>query len=997
MLHVIRPVPVWVKGDATVSRKRALMVARTLLLTSAALAVSAAVAHGQALEFSSAAYAGAAGARDAVAVDLNRDGWPDLVTANTGRNTIAILDNRADGTGFAVPREIAVGAGPFDVDAGDLNRDGIADLVVTTPDAHAIEVLLMGADGRPASRALVAPGSEAWGATLADVTRDGILDLLYTDYGRDRVVLLAGNGAGGFGVMSRAWMVGARPQGIAAADFNHDGLVDVAVAATGASGLDVLYGTAAGDFTRRTVAAGRPLNVLSVVDMNADGWAEIAGAATSSNVVVVFRGSASGFVSAGTRSVGSSPRGIAHGDFNQDGRPDLAVGNYGSGTATLLLGRRDGSVLPDVWGALPSGPGARAVAAADFDHDGRVDLAVAAQSAGRVWLHENTTPFVPPGNSFRRETGPGFYGLGDVGDFNENGLPDSLSGVAIYLDGVTRVPLAIESLTYVIDVDAADYNRDGHQDALLAKVTYDSGGRSTRAFLELHTGDGRGRITLARTIELTSLEIAGIRTADLDRDGQLDVAVFGYRDVTVVRSVGSASSARVAITLFGISGLQLADVTRDGILDAVVSRDASPAGYFTYPGDGTGGFGGSVAQSGGFAAYDFALGDMNHDGRPDIVSDGGHSVEIMAEGGWEAPVSFPSTIPWDTRSGSILGDFNNDGNLDFLSWGGAMLFGDGQGRLGRPFEFDVQPLGGLAFDWNRDGLLDIVHSGEVLLNERRAVNRPPVADAGPDRSYGFSEHINDDEWCERSTPSYDPDLHRLSYEWRDETGTVFTCAIPPHAPGTYTFRLTVRDGRGGESSDTMRVTIAPQPEIVLYTAHSWDRRGRWTEVNDPTAAASVRLHYPNLGAAKVGAPQADPADYVDLYFAADPTQTYKLWVRLKADGNYWGNDSIFVQFEDAVASDGNSYAVGSTSGLAVNLEECSGCGVSGWGWEDDGWGARGRNGVTVRFRQPGIRRIRIQVREDGVSVDQIVLSAVKYRTARPGTAKNDTVILPSVQ
>jgi hypothetical protein len=37
------------------------------------------------------------------------------------------------------------------------------------------------------------------------------------------------------------------------------------------------------------------------------------------------------------------------------------------------------------------------------------------------------------------------------------------------------------------------------------------------------------------------------------------------------------------------------------------------------------------------------------------------------------------------------------------------------------------------------------------------------------------------------------------------------------------------------------------------------------------------------------------------------------------------------------------------------------------------------------------------VREDGVSVDQIVLSAVKYRTSRPGTAKNDTVIVPGGQ
>jgi hypothetical protein len=39
----------------------------------------------------------------------------------------------------------------------------------------------------------------------------------------------------------------------------------------------------------------------------------------------------------------------------------------------------------------------------------------------------------------------------------------------------------------------------------------------------------------------------------------------------------------------------------------------------------------------------------------------------------------------------------------------------------------------------------------------------------------------------------------------------------------------------------------------------------------------------------------------------------------------------------------------------------------------------------------------IQTREDGVSVDQIVLSADKYVTGRPGAAKNDRTILPRTQ
>ena len=236
--------------------------------------------------------------------------------------------------------------------------------------------------------------------------------------------------------------------------------------------------------------------------------------------------------------------------------------------------------------------------------------------------------------------------------------------------------------------------------------------------------------------------------------------------------------------------------------------------------------------------------------------------------------------------------------------------------------FAFEPNGGHAYDWNRDGLLDVVHGYEVLLNERRAVNRPPVAAAGPDRTYTFVEHINDDEWCERTTSSSDPDLHRVFEEWRDETGQVFTCSMPPHAPGTHTFTLTVRDDFGASSTDTLNVTVLPHPEIVLHAGWAWDVHGSWAAgVNDSSAASGARLHAPDRGAPKTSAPAASPADYVDLWFAADPTQTYKLWVRLKADRNYWGNDSVWLQFGGAVASDGKAYAIGTASGLAVNLEE----------------------------------------------------------------------------
>jgi hypothetical protein len=74
----------------------------------------------------------------------------------------------------------------------------------------------------------------------------------------------------------------------------------------------------------------------------------------------------------------------------------------------------------------------------------------------------------------------------------------------------------------------------------------------------------------------------------------------------------------------------------------------------------------------------------------------------------------------------------------------------------------------------------------------------------------------------------------------------------------------------------------------------------------------------------------------------------------------------------------------------VSLEDCSGCGEAGWGWNDNGYNA---SGVLVRFATSGTHTLRVQQREDGISIDQLVLSAAKYLTAAPGSLKNDSTIV----
>jgi len=113
----------------------------------------------------------------------------------------------------------------------------------------------------------------------------------------------------------------------------------------------------------------------------------------------------------------------------------------------------------------------------------------------------------------------------------------------------------------------------------------------------------------------------------------------------------------------------------------------------------------------------------------------------------------------------------------------------------------------------------------------------------------------------------------------------------------------------------------------------------------------------------------------------------------------WRNENMRNHFNSSLAV-GDSvdasglprYQIGTTDATNFNLEECSGCGIQGWGWEDNGWGV-GVTGPLVYFATTGTHTIRIQVREDGLAIDQILLSPDKYKLQSPGFSKNDTTIL----
>ncbi len=228
-----------------------------------------------------------------------------------------------------------------------------------------------------------------------------------------------------------------------------------------------------------------------------------------------------------------------------------------------------------------------------------------------------------------------------------------------------------------------------------------------------------------------------------------------------------------------------------------------------------------------------------------------------------------------------------------------------------------------------------------------------------------------------------------------------SCSHLTSMAGTYTVAARAFDAAGNMGTSAVRHVVVQAPpgqsvtgEIVLHAKNAAVVAGTWQIVADPQAAGGARLWNPDAAVPKLTAALAAPANYFELTFNAEAGRAYRLWMRGRADNDAWTNDSAYVQFSGSVTDAGVPVnQIGTTSATWVGIEDCSGCGVSGWGWQDNGYGT-GVLGPLVYFAATGPQTLRIQQREDGISIDQIVLSPALYLTAAPGMTKQDTLVLP---
>ena len=422
--------------------------------------------------------------------DFNGDGKLDVALTDTfgSDNAVAIALGNGDGTFQNLPILYSAGLLPAGVVSLDVNGDGKPDLAVAggygVLSYFSLTTLINRGDGTFPNPINYPVLQLPYSAAIGDFNDDGHVDIATTSFTQTGgVSVLLGKGNGTFQTHVDS-LTGQFPTAIGAGDFNGDGKVDLVVAdATPTSQLlSTLIGNGDGTF-QNNISQTIPgiLRYLVVGDLNGDGKLDVAAAIDGTNGVSIFLGHGDGsFAAPVLYPMGSMVGPVLAGDFNGDGKLDLAVG-IDSGIA-VLLGNGDGTFRPFtlVPSLLSSTPGDGLLALADFNGDGKLDIAkITLTGIINVALGNGDGTF---------QNSPGFQIPSILnaqstvaGDFNGDGKPDlaiaSQSDVVTILigngDGTFKghieysVPSVSNNLNFMV---AADFNGDGALDMALADL-----------------------------------------------------------------------------------------------------------------------------------------------------------------------------------------------------------------------------------------------------------------------------------------------------------------------------------------------------------------------------------------------------------------------------------------------------------------------------------------------------------------------------------------------
>jgi len=319
-----------------------------------------------------------------------------------------------------------------------------------------------------------------------------------------------------------------------------------------------------------------------------------------------------------------------------DGKSDIVVSNGGDGTVTVLLGDGHGKFVEAKGSPFPAGHSPSDICVVDLNGDGKPDLAFANHELKylTVLLGDGMGGFKPaPGSPVTVLSYPHTHGLA-AGDFNGDGKLDLVTEswgenkvTIVFGDGRggfsgPGVQFSVGKSPYE-RVRTADVNEDGHADI----ITTNHQGDNVTVLL----GNGKGGFTEAPGSPFPAGKTPfSVAIGDLNRDGNLDLAIVNYSGhadqpandgVTILLGDGRGGFKIMSGSPFPAghapTRLAIGDVNGDGVPDVVTVNLASNDITILLGGKDT--FTWAATISVGGAPYGIALGDLNGDGKADIV------------------------------------------------------------------------------------------------------------------------------------------------------------------------------------------------------------------------------------------------------------------------------------------------------------------------------------------------------------------------------------------
>ena len=275
-----------------------------------------------------------------VSADFNNDGKLDL--AMSAGDVYLLIGNGTGG--FSVPTTISAGFYIKSIVVADFNNDGKKDLAALG-DTEMKVLLGNGAGGFSVSTVTTLSGNPVFiSITTADFNQDGKMDLATSKlvvFSLGYLSIFIGNGVGGFSAPTDI-MIGAYPQSITSADLNNDGKIDIATSNN--SSLSIALGNGIGGFSVNTFNGAGDYRFITTGDFNSDGNLDLVLRSGNGNVTMLLLGDGSGTYSVNTNfdyqaNSESSGLSVVAADFNADGKMDLATSNFYSGSVSVILGR----------------------------------------------------------------------------------------------------------------------------------------------------------------------------------------------------------------------------------------------------------------------------------------------------------------------------------------------------------------------------------------------------------------------------------------------------------------------------------------------------------------------------------------------------------------------------------------------------------------------------------------------------------------------------------